>query len=460
MQLSFCIVHVYSAGTHFLNLMKNHPISSFIFGLFLISAAVATAAPVTFQVNMEYQTTNVPPTFVPGSDTIEVRGSFNGWSSGITLSNVPGTTLYTTNIDITGFNVGDIVEYKFHAYGVSGDNWDNYQSYIYTNDGNRAFVFTGAAITLPPVYFSDQWGGQVPLTFQVDMGPQIFANNFVPGVDTVEVRGSWDNFSSGIMLTNDPNALNANLYSMMIPENSPAPGGLVAFKYHVYGSHDIWEPDPNRVMLVTNPATIMPKVYFNNLAMNDLLPQDTLVTFTVDMSGATSVLDNHVFDPLSDAVYLNGDFLNWWNWNNPPPQYQLFEVGSSYIYTNTLTLPKGTPVELNYKYGMAEGGFFAADNEAAFKVNHVRYTRAVGSYSMPQDTFGTMTLEISFGNLQIGQPSAGKIPVTWLGRPGVHLQTTADLTSSLWQEHPETDGLNSTNYPMSTGNRFFRLIKP
>jgi hypothetical protein len=443
------------------------------------SAAMVSAAPVKFQVNMEYQTTNIPPAFVPGADTVEVRGSFNGWSDGVALVNVPGTTLYTNTFDATGFNPGDIIEYKYHTYGISGDNWDAYQSYIYTNDGNRAFVFTGLAQTLAPVYFSDQWGGQVPLTFQVDMGPQVFAGNFVPGVDTVEVRGSWDGFSNGIALTNNPAGASINIYSMTIAEGNPAPGGLAAYKYHIYGSHDYNEPDANRIMLVTNPATTAPLVYFSNLKTNDLLPQDTLVTFSVNMSNVVSVMDSHTFDPGSDSVYINGPFANWYayegsyngignwySWPNFPayyyyPGYQMFPQGSSLIYTNTILMLKGTPVGLSYKYGMDIGSYgYPSDDEAGFEVNHVRYVRTVGNYVLPADTFGDMASEISFGNLQIGHVSAGKIPVSWLGRPGVHLQTATSLTGGSWLDHLETDGFNSTNYPISTQNGFFRLIKP
>ena len=102
--------------------------------------------------------------------------------------------------------------------------------------GNRAFVFSGSPQTMTPVYFNDVWGGTIPLTLQVDMGPQVIVGNFDPSVDTVETRGSWDGFSNGVTLTNDPTSSNTNLYSMTFDVAYPAPGGLGAYKFHYYGS--------------------------------------------------------------------------------------------------------------------------------------------------------------------------------------------------------------------------------
>jgi len=75
------------------------------------------------------------------------------------------------------------------------------------------------------------------------------------------------------------------------------------------------------------------------------------------------------------------------------------------------------------------------------------------------------------GNLTVGQPVAGKIPVSWLGRPGAQLQSTTILTGP-WTNNPATDGtdwtagfsstngfVSVTNWPAG-GKMFFRLVKP
>jgi len=65
------------------------------------------------------------------------------------------------------------------------------------------------------------------------------------------------------------------------------------------------------------------------------------------------------------------------------------------------------------------------------------------------------------------------VSVSWLGRPGVHLQTADNLSSGLWQDLLGTDGatwangtmstngfVSVTNYPTAAPATFFRLVKP
>ena len=89
-----------------------------------------------------------------------------------------------------------------------------------------------------------------------------------------------------------------------------------------------------------------------------------------------------------------------------------------------------------------------------------------GNYTMPLDTFGTAVTEPLMANLTVGPPVAGHVLVSWLGNPGVHLQTAASIVGATWQDHLDTasysspSGIYSTNYPMSAGPTFFRLVKP
>ena len=75
------------------------------------------------------------------------------------------------------------------------------------------------------------------------------------------------------------------------------------------------------------------------------------------------------------------------------------------------------------------------------------------------------------GNLTVGMPAAGSVPVSWLGRPGAHLQTATSINGP-WTDISATDGTNwtsgvnttdglmsVTNWP-ADGNAYFRLVKP
>jgi hypothetical protein len=99
---------------------------------------------------------------------------------------------------------------------------------------------------------------------------------------------------------------------------------------------------------------------------------------------------------------------------------------------------------------------------------------------MPVDTYGsqgaTTQSEIPFGDLAItnvnDQVNGGgnQVQLSWLGRGGVHLQTTSSLNAgTVWTDQYLTDGTNllvapggmaSTNYIIGQGSLFYRLVGP
>jgi hypothetical protein len=78
---------------------------------------------------------------------------------------------------------------------------------------------------------------------------------------------------------------------------------------------------------------------------------------------------------------------------------------------------------------------------------------------------------VAAGNLSVGSPVAGKVPVSWLGRPGAHLQSATSV-SGPWQDLPATDGaswnsgvtsangLVSVTNVVDSGDIFYRLVHP
>ena len=212
------------------------------------------------------------------------------------------------------------------------------------------------------------------------------------------------------------------------------------------------------------------------------------------MTGAVGVTANNPTyggitwgDGSGHAVYVNGPFVgylgvrnSWWAWAQTPvdpvfPAWQLTNnpVGSQ-IYSLEVLLPKGSPVRVQYKYAI--DGY---DDEAGPGADRFRDVRTLGlaNYAFPTDTFGIQYVENlydphDFGRLAIGAASAGTVPVQWLGRPGVHLQTTTALGGT-WADLNNTDGttwtagvaspdglVSVTNYPANAGATFFRLVKP
>jgi len=447
----------------------------------------------------------------------------NNFSPPVIESNIwVGTAAISTDSSKPLATVNCGQEFKYVI--MPGESWDAPE---YPNQdpdsGNRFYTMSGNQV-LPLVNFSDQpYAPLAKVTLNLDMsGPITYDTNFVPG--SVVAWGTFNGWASGIPMTNNPAAPNTNLYSAVISMEEGAPI-IVQYRYtnsfinyFVYdyaqdgGPNSADNNNYRRTIALPITSTLLvtnlPAVYFDDLAPDDYLTKPTPVLFSVDMNGAVGT-EPHVFNPSADGVYINGSFAgatpsepnggdaqSWYPWSsggNPlaaPAGYQMVEVGASTIYTNTIVLPAGTPVALSYQYGMDPNSFSGgpSEDEAAVEAVHYRAVRSTGfnPYVMPTDTFTNQPYQEPFfspgniggignlagGNLTVGAAIAGKVPVSWLGRPGAHLQSNANLVSGAWQDAFATDGTNwtagvsstngfvsITNWPAS-GNTFFRLVKP
>jgi hypothetical protein len=340
------------------------------------------------------------------------------------------------------------------------------------------------------------------VVFAVDMSSQIQIGHFHPG-SSVFVSGDFNGWAGtgagALALTNYPpynGGSNTNIYYgtntfIGLPNSA---GSAYKFTDNDPGqpaSDNGYEQVNNRSfnLLTANGILLLPVVRFGNYDASDYLTEDAAVFFSVDMNNAGGT-DGHTFNPDVDSVYINGQFADyngqfgsWYPWSGPAPAgYQMFEQGFTMIFTNTIIIPAGTPVGFEYKYGMDYSGYGGPiDDEAGFNTNHFRVVRstALKPYPMPTDTFGNQYGEPLFSatstggaNLNIGNPVSGKVPVSWLGRPGAHLQVNTNLSSGTWKDIFATDGTNwtsgygstngfvsQTNWPASN-NAFFRLVKP
>ena len=461
-------------------------------GMSLVAALAAQAAtpvafnatPVTFQIDMA--------SVSPAPTSVYISGSFNGWP-GFTagagsisptnlLINVSGT-VWSNTISIS--DAPGVVENCKFQY-EAGDNWESIN--------NRQFILDAAPQVLPLTAWNvnTTWPPAPTnhATFRVDMTTQLLLGAFTPGVGTITVSGDFEGWDNGLAMTNNPvlSGSSSNIYSGIFDVVGFPPVGI-NYKFRMNGG---WESPAstggNNRQANISGNQILPLVFYNDNISSDLLQQPTAVSFAVDMNGAVGT-DAHVFNPSSDSVYINGQFANWYAWAggvNPAPApagYQMFETPpGSGIYSNTIIIPAGTPVSFNYKYGIDfvnAGG--PADDEAGFATNHFRVVRSTvfNPYPMATDKFRNMYAEPFFsstslggGDLSVGAAIAGKVPVTWLGRPGARLQVRDDLSSGAWLDIPATDGTNwssgysstngfvsETNWPVSS-HKFFRLVKP
>jgi hypothetical protein len=428
---------------------------------------------VTFQVDLAQQANT--GAFDPLSSTAQARGLFNGWgSTAIAQTNDPSILrtnqngLVTSNVYVGTYEIvgspGQTMDYKY--YIDTGANWESPAPSTGdpVDNNNRFFnLGSGPAQALPIVFFNDSPYSPVAtnnITFQVDMSAQVLLGNFDPSSGTVELRGDFNGWGTPqILCTNDPAASNTNIYKTVV-ELKDGVGASHSYKFwSSVSANGGWETmADNRVVAIIggppNPTPhILAPVYFSNVDPSDLLPVDTTVTFRVSMTNAVGT-DAHVFNPGADSVYLNG-VPSFGTWDVSLPLLTNNPSGSE-VYSIDVLLAKGSPVQQTYKYGINGN-----DDEAPQGNNHVRYVRTTDTYVMPLDTFGAMVVEPSFGNLQASvSETPGHVLISWLGRPGVFLQTKTSLAGGLWVDHPETDGLSSTNWPSGGSVLFFRLVKP
>jgi len=445
---------------------------------------------VTFQVDVSQQI--VLGVFTPGTSSIEVRGSFNGWAGGvdeatndtsIVVTNQNG--IVTSNVWVGTFPVVASPEAaENYKYVIQpGTTWESPSAVNSDGGGNRYFV--NAAQTLPVVNFSDApFAPVAKVTFSVDMSAQLFYGNWAPsdGVFCQGINGDWNNDTVNTM-TNNPSASDTNIYYVTYTLGQ---GSTSQYKFTYNGSGGTVYENPtstggnNRSYIVPELASVdVPTVYFSDLSINDQLTTNVLVTFSVDMSQA--VQDSNgpnpgaPFDPSSDYVFVNGAWLGWISWvPEDLISYQLTNNTSYYpantmIYSGQYSVPLGTPIGMTYKYSI--DGY---DDEAPSGNNHVRYIRSTptGDYNFPVDTFGNQYIEPAFGELSVGPLSSGKVQLSWLGAPNVQVQTSSNLQSGSWVSQPQTSGaiwsagtnsanglVSQTNWPAGSGSTFFRLIK-
>ena len=456
---------------------------------------------VTFQVDMSEQI--YLGYFTNGTGTIQISGTFNGWTPGsgtLTLDpsivvpepgGVLTTNVYTGTFASVAVSTNAAMGYKFVMNG-------SYEGTPTLSDGaNRFYTMTDAPITFPIVFYGDiPYSAALPplVSFTVDMSIVVLTDtNYNPA--SVTINGDLMGWG-GVAMTNDPSAANTNIYTSAAYYDPAGASINYQFRYtHLSDgaiqydhANGINGGNNNRLYVVPNVTSTNVFAVFNDASLDDYLLQPTPVFFSVDMNGAVGT-DTHVFNPGADKVYINGQFANWYAWGsgiNPAPAPQGFEMveqGLTTIYTNTIIYPAGTSPSCSYKYGIDANALVGgpADDEAGFAQNHVRVVRttAFNPYVMPVDKFGNMYAEPYFSgsskggaNLTVGAPSGSSVPVTWLGRPGAHLQVTSDLLSGSWQDIIATDGTNwsigysstngfvsQTNWPAGS-KAFFRLVKP
>jgi len=375
-----------------------------------------------------------------GSVTVNAPTINEGDSATLTATNSAANPIYLWSDGITSQSIT-----------VSPSSTTNYTVQVFDSSTACIASGTGTVTVIPKVV--------AQVTFQVDMSAEILAGQFNPTSDFVSVAGGFNGWSPGIEFTNNPGATNPGLYSAVITITD-IPGTTEYYKFVVDDGQNLgWEMPistggNNRTFVFappTNNQQLLPPVYFSDLSPSEIIISNTLVTFTVDMTGAVGS-EGHVFDPNNDSLYLNGNFFGWWSWGEPDLIDLLTNVPGTELYRITVPVTAGSSRMLVYNYGI--NGF---DDESSDQQSHVRYVRGSGNVILPTDVFGMTLAE----PLVTWSPPA---PITYgTLLDSNELNATANVPGSFIYNPAAGSALNAGTQTLSAvfipaaGNNFYTL---
>ncbi|MCK9211877.1 MAG: T9SS type A sorting domain-containing protein [Ignavibacteriaceae bacterium] len=362
-------------------------------------------------------------TFVIG-DKVFVRGNFNGWSGNdFELKDVDRDSIYSTVL--YGFKEGQSLVFKFtHNHGGT-DVWESTGNRMLTVAAGQN-IYTACWEDIC-VYTPTK---TIQVAFSINMEYERLSGLFNPLLDTVSVRGSFNNWSKTLMTAS---TLNPDIYEVVAPVIASV-GEAVRFRF--FYSPGTWETDNlsdntqnDRYFVVSqadfDATSMLYEASFNNASMETVLNQPASVKFTCNTNGAPII--NAPQGTEFTTIHIAGEYspLQWpsdgWPDADSTKMIQLYDDGThedaiagDKIFTTVVTFPTFTPLNIHYKYsanwGLPTNGG-VNDNEAYFGLSHdIKLGRFTSSKTVI-DSFGVFkTLigdEVEKNNTTI--PSAYKL---------------------------------------------------
>ena len=275
-----------------------------------VSNTPSTTISITFQVDM--QIAAIQGAFSPGSDYVDAFGSFNNWSTtGVLLTNVPGTTNYTGTFTTTALTTNTLVNYKYAIDG-NGGTWEG--NVGPSGAQNRSVTITNATQTFPLDYWDNITNANLSFNvgFQVNVAVEDAFGVFTPGGDTVFVNGDWNWNGYAVELTE---VGSSDLYTGEVAL-AYSPGTTVNYKYTFDGG-TTWENNgvgpggAQNHQFTLNGTTNLPADNFNDYS--------TLGPVTINGPVSNSVISWVSGTNVNNRIQLqSASDLTAGNWSDVP----------------------------------------------------------------------------------------------------------------------------------------------
>ena len=237
------------------------------------------------------------------------------------------------------------------------------------------------------------------------------SGRFNPATDTAYAAGGFNGWSTSswpmVPTTGDPNK-----YEVTKSYNTFA-GEVIGYKF-IYGTvgNISWESGSDRQYTITasdisSGSAIIPERTFNDLTLDNVLNQDCIIRFTVNMDGARSALGAfNLIDPVTDVRLCGANPPLKWpagGWPNADSTLTIKlndsgldgdAVAGDKIWSKEVTFTEYSPLAVEYKYGANWGAdpilYGGNDNENGVGANHNIALTPSMTYGIVANVFGTM----------------------------------------------------------------------
>ena len=316
----------------------------------LFDTAVAS---VEFKVNMSYEARQGK--FTPGTDTVHVAGTLNGWNSTATeLAGPDVDTVYSVTLD--NFKVGEMLEFKFVKNSGGWESIDNRKFTVGSDNNVYEAVFDSVVAAAG--------AKNISVTFSCNMEFEIVSGRFKTATDTLTARGTFNGWSGNTYLL--PSVSDPNYYEVTYDYLGNV-GDSIEYKFAYISAGVVgWEGGDNRKYGITQDDYDNESAYiertFDDLTLDNVTNNQVTIKFIVNMDSA-KITEQMTFSSIENVVITGAVApLKWpsggWPNADSTSVHYLYndgtngdEVAGDSLWTLDLTFPQYSALEIRYKYG-------------------------------------------------------------------------------------------------------------